>query len=136
MDELSTIHFFFEALLKTKGDAIDKQQIMNGCEAFHFRTVSKRFKMIDDKDSAVVYVPTGDNGQLLQALRSGGYNRETIRRLQQDSISVSVRLLEDLCLSGAIERTADDFFILTDPQRYSGERGLLTQSDRGMAFFI
>ena len=136
MDAPETIHHYFEALLKSKGEAIDKQQIMKGCEGFQFRTVAGRFRLIDNQDTVTVYIPTEHNADELCTLRGGWYNRQTLRRLQQDSVTVYQADAMKLYSAGSLEAAGDGFWILTDPARYDHERGLLLHSEEGLGFLV
>ncbi|MDO4484784.1 MAG: CRISPR-associated helicase Cas3' [Clostridia bacterium] len=135
LDDPDTVHAYFLALLKTKGEAIDKHGILEQCSQFNFQTVAQRFQLIDDQQSETVYLPTTENEEWLQALRDGRYTRSTIRKLQQDSISVSRGLYEQLLAAGKLELTSDGFAILTDADAYVYGRGIDTVLEEGQAFF-
>lgn len=136
MDALDTIHSYFEALLKTKGDAIDKREIIKCCEGYQFREVADRFRLIDDQDTVTLYLPTDDNAKELDALRGGWYTKGTLRRLQQDSLTLYQGDASKLYSAGRLERTQDGYWILADPSCYDHQRGLLLLSDAGMAFMV
>lgn len=136
MDALDTIHFYFEALLKTKGDAIDKKEIMKRCEGYQYRTAAEAFRLIDDQDTVTLYLPTEQNTEELEALRGGWYTRGTLRKLQQDSITLRCGDASMLFNAGRLEKTQDGYAILSDPSCYDPQRGLLLRSDAGLAFMV
>ena len=136
MDAPETIQRYFDALLASKGAAIDKEDIMQACEEFRFRTVAGRFRLIDSQDTVTVYIPTEHNADDLYALCAGCYSRQTLRRLQQDSVTVYQADALKLYSAGCLKNAGDGFWILTDPARYDHERGLLLHSEDGLGFLV
>ena len=136
MDAPETIQRYFDALLASKGAAIDKEDIMQACEEFRFRTVAGRFRLIDSQDTVTVYIPTEHNADDLYALCAGCYSRQTLRRLQQDSVTVYQADAMKLYSAGCLKNAGDGFWILTDPARYDHERGLLLHSEEGLGFLV
>ena len=78
--------------------------------------------MIDDI-SLTVYVPYGDNADLLDRLRKGEVNNDDYKRLQRYSISLPQHLLDTLIQLGA-EQLGERTFILTDSVNYNKDIGL------------
>ena len=136
MDAPETIQRYFDALLASKGAAIDKEDIMQACEEFRFRTIAGRFRLIDSQDTVTVYIPTEHNADDLYALCAGCYSRQTLRRLQQDSVTVYQADAMKLYSAGCLKNAGDGFWILTDPTRYDHERGLLLHSEEGLGFLV
>lgn len=135
VDELTTIHRYFLALLKSKGAAIDHEEIMRQGEMMAFQTIAERFRLIDDSHSVTLYIPTEGNVALLDALREGRYTRRTIRSLQHDSISITKDTWKKLVDSTCLEITPDGFSILTDSACYDPDRGLAIKDHSGQAIF-
>lgn len=135
MDSPEAIRLYFLSLLQAKGEMIDKRGILRECEAFNFRTVAEKFRIIED-NTVTVYIPNEENGDLLDSLREGCYDRHTIRRLQRDGVSVYQQHAQRLMASGMVWQTKDGFLILMDPTGYDPERGLTLGEEGGQAVFI
>lgn len=87
-----------------------------------FEEAARNFSMIDDI-SLTVYVPYGDNADLLDRLRKGEVNNDDYKRLQRYSISLPQHLLDTLIQLGA-EQLGERTFILTDSVNYNKDIGL------------
>lgn len=135
IDDLQAVALYSRALIQSKGEFIDKKGILPACARFDFRTVGDSFKLIET-DTVPVYIPTEGNAPLLDALRSGHYDRRMIRRLQRDSVNVYRDHAMRLAGAGKAEQTQDGFLILADMTVYHPEKGLLPGEETGQAVFI
>ena len=109
---------------------------MKRCEGYQYRTAAEAFRLIDDQDTVTLYLPTEQNTEELEALRGGWYTRGTLRKLQQDSITLRCGDASMLFNAGRLEKTQDGYAILSDPSCYDPQRGLLLRSDAGLAFMV
>ena len=104
-------------------------------EFFPFRTVSERFRLIDDP-TVTIYIPIGEGKELVGRLRDGEGGRGLYRRLGQYGVSVYERQFEALDRSGAVERLADGSFALADLTLYSDRTGLAMDAEGGKSLFV
>ena len=132
------VHAYFSALLDLKGEeAQDIRGILPLMESefFPFRTVSERFRLIDDP-TVTIYIPIGEGKELVGRLRDGEGGRGLYRRLGQYGVSVYERQFEALDRSGAVERLADGSFALADLTLYSDRTGLAMDAEGGKSLFV
>lgn len=122
----------------------DKQSVMDSFRLsndpelpmdFDFATVAENFHFIEQTQRPVV-VPWDDASQaLVEQLRginsAGQYpDRSLVRRLQRNTVTVSMRLWETALHEGNLEMLCDRFAVLTAPQlHYSNELGLQLEAD-------
>lgn len=135
IDTREAIKAYYDDLLMLKGKAaLDEHQIVDACAEMKFRTVADHFRIIDE-DTITVFIPTEQNVMLLERLRNGERNRNLMRRLAQDSVSIYSGMMKKLI--GALElMKGESIAILTDTSLYSMECGLSMEADMGQAFFI
>ena len=137
-DSPEAIRSYFEFLLYTlKGSKqLDEKEILPDAEKLKFKTISEHFKLIDGADSTI-YVPVGEGGRLLQALRENGPSRSLMRKLGLYGVNVYRRYFSQLCDMGALEIISDNAGILLKPELYSPETGLPFEvSEQSQAIFI
>lgn len=135
IDSLRAIRLYSEHVIKAKGEFIDSKKILPACTGFCFRTAAEQFRIIET-DTVPVYIPTGRNGALLDALRTGSYTRKTIRSLQRDSVNAYREHAQRLMGAGKAAQTQDGFLILTDMDSYDPQKGLSICDDPGQAIFL
>ena len=134
MDSLPAIERYFRYLFHAHGQP-DKKEILRSCKELDFRTASDRFQMIES-DTVTVYIPCPDNAQLLHQLRTGEYDRRTIRALQKDGVNVYDQQYRQMAGAGEIETTQDGYYILADVTQYDAVKGLDISCDPGKGIFI
>ena len=134
IDAPEAIRAYFTALRSLMGKSIDYRDILPLCAAGLFRDVSENFHLIDE-DTTPVYIPTGGNAALLDALRAGAMSRSLMRKLGRSAVNVYRNDLRALYESGKLERTPGDAFILADTSLYDEERGLTLKYETGDALF-
>lgn len=135
MDSLKAIELYSRAVIQAKGEHIDQKGILDACQRMLFRTVGRDFKMIE-QDTLSVYIPNSGNAEKIERLRRGDYDRQMIRGLQRDSVSVYRGHAEALLGAGKIWRTEDGFLILVDAAAYTPDKGLELCEDSGQAVFL
>ncbi|HBC88777.1 MAG TPA: CRISPR-associated endonuclease Cas3'' [Lentisphaeria bacterium] len=91
---------------------------------FQFRTAAENFKLIDDQAQRPVFVRYGKGGELIESLRATGPTREIMRRLQRYTVNISVRILEQMKITGQVEEIGDGFFAQALPSLYDDMVGL------------
>lgn len=135
IDTREAIKAYYDDLFLLKGKAaLDVYQIINACKDMKFRTVAENFRIINE-DTITVYIPTEQNEPLLNRLRNGERNRELIRRLAHDSVSIYTRLVKEL--EGALERLdGGNIAILVDASLYHSKCGLTLMMETGKGLFI
>ena len=133
------VHTYFSTLLDLNGPAAqDKQGILSLAEKefFPFRTVAKRFHLIDDESTVTVYIPRGDGAELLSRLRAGECSRNLYRQLGHYGVSIYQNHWRDLNQAGVLEPLGDGAYVLTDLQLYNDSTGLYMKAEGGRANFI
>ena len=100
-----------------------------------FRTVSERFKLIEDA-SRTVYVPWKDGAEVTDRLQKGERSRKLFREAGLYGVTVYENHFQDMDRSGALYILEDGSAVLTDPQIYSEETGLPTTVEGGLALMI
>lgn len=133
LDSLEAIRVYSEALIHSTGDYIDKKEILKNSAALNFKTVEKDMRLIET-DMLTIFIPTEDNEGLLSELKNGQYTRQTLRKLQKDSVNVYRGHAERLMEAGKLEQN-EDFLVLADGDCYSRETGLALEADPGAALF-
>lgn len=78
---------------------------------FQFRTLAQNFRLIEDHQQSIVIwyknPKTGSNSnKLIEQLRYGGLNRETLRKLQRFIVNVHFRQFEYIHKRGYVEEVA------------------------------
>ena len=132
------VHAYFSTLLDLNGRAAqDKQGILSLMESdfFPFRTVAERFHLIDSP-TVTVYVPRGEEAELIARLRGGEHSRDLYRRLGQYGVSVYEDHFKALDRAGVLDRLEDGSFVLNDPSLYSETTGLSMEAEGGKANFV
>lgn len=128
MGNTDVITSYFKVLYELRAQGMDKSGAYDGMSnneenAFPFKSVGERFKMIEEGGKPVV-IPVEEIVDDIAALRRGSADRETIRRLGRYSVNAYPKVVANLVTHGAVECVADDVYILMDASRYSDEYGL------------
>ena len=130
--ENTGVHMYFENLYhaSSSSNVLDTKNILSEFEVrvnqykFNFETVAKKYKIIEDNTKSVIVNSSEDTNQLVQELRKNIFKRETIRKLQQYSVSVYKHEYEKLKAENALEILESGYSILNNGQYYDGETGL------------
>lgn len=126
------VHMYFENLYhaSSSSNVLDVKNILAEFEVrgnqykFNYETVAKKYKIIEDNTKSVIVNSSEDTNQLVQELRKNILRRETIRKLQQYSVSVYKHEYEKLKAENALEILESGYSILNNGQYYDGETGL------------
>ena len=130
--ENTGVHMYFENLYHASrsSNVLDTKNILSEFEVrvnqykFNFETVAKKYKIIEDNTKSVIVNSSEDTNQLVQELRKNIFKRETIRKLQQYSVSVYKHEYEKLKAENALEILENGYSILNNGQYYDEETGL------------
>ena len=98
---------------------------------YQFREAAAAFHMIDDASVSVV-VQYGTSDKLISSLRATGPKRDTMRRLQRYTVSVTRKKLDELLDKGLVEELRvppkpelpSGIFVQTVPSAYNDDFGL------------
>jgi hypothetical protein len=85
----------------------DAQGIQADRQAFKFKTVAEKFRMIEDDGSEPVLVPFEDASQRLDALRRFGLSRDRLRAIQPFLVTLYPQQIQVLEQAGALETIGD-----------------------------
>ena len=132
------IERYFAKLLWAHGEeGLDQPRVLDSEAHLLFQKVAEDFRMIDDKGSRIVYIPTSDNEEDLRLLRLGFFTRERMRRLGRTAVSLPLYEYQALADAYAVEdHGADGFGILLNPDAYSPTCGLDVRCEGGSAQFV
>ncbi len=138
-DSPEAIAYYFGQLLEMTGKDSQDRGILPLMEDMDrlmpFRTVSERFKLIEDA-SRTVYVPWKDGAEVTDRLQKGERSRKLFREAGLYGVTVYENHFQDMDRSGALYILEDGSAVLTDPQIYSEETGLPTTVEGGLALMI
>lgn len=135
---------YFNMLYDMKGeDALDVDNILKmiseGAKSGHlpFRTISEKFRMIDN-DTKTVYIPFDENGDALcRRLEEGERNRDLYRELGQYGVNLYERTYRKLEAQGVIFEYDEGAAVLGNMNYYSDFTGLIIpEEEEGSGFFI
>ena len=139
---LEAIEEYFLFYRQLKGsDALDAKGILplfqsiTSLGIFPFATAASRFHLIESP-TVSVYIPLGNAQALLTQLQSGNYSRSLFRKLGQYAVPVYPDHLQKLTNAGAVQKIADDFWVLADLRSYDEHTGLSMDVESGSAWFI
>lgn len=89
-----------------------------------FRSVSKKFQLIDDQAQQAVIVQFNDSPRWIEQLRSEGPKRQIMRRLQRYSVNVPQKVAKDMHDDGRLEILETGIVIQTFLNDYKKDVGL------------
>lgn len=139
-DDPAAVHAYFSALYQWKGSDLDRKHIMEqwaaGAQgvAYPFRIVADEFHLIE-QPTTPIYIPTKENGPLLEQLRQSSFSRGLFRKLGQSAVAVYPQHLQALDSGGYLEWVDREIAILRTPELYTEETGLQTEPETGQALF-
>ena len=120
------IKSYFDYLYITKGDSLDKKDIVNRLQKpyIQFKDISDDFKLIEDKNSQTIFIPKSKEAQkLLNQLEYNGVSKSLYRKL--GSYSVTIPFYEfDKLNEQKIFKNIDGVIVLEDLDIYCSESGL------------
>jgi CRISPR-associated endonuclease/helicase Cas3 len=99
-----------------------KAWLQRDCPHVHFRTVGKKFKLIDDQAQQTVFVRFGGGEKWLNELRRIGPNRQNMRKLQRFTVNLSKRDFDKALMDGLVEEMWPGFWLWIG--RYDHRHGL------------
>lgn len=123
-----------------KANSLDSKEIVNLLNpdrqecGIYFRTAAQRFRIIDDSKQKTIIVRYGENGKLIDLLKSKGPERGLMRKLQRYMVNVYNNEFDLLQQQGLIEEAHPNIFVLATNDAYSESTGLLvgeTENDPG-----
>ncbi|MGV8168325.1 MAG: CRISPR-associated helicase Cas3' [Alkaliphilus sp.] len=129
--EIEGIKMYFETLYhgSSVNDVLDTKNILDEFELkgnsvkLNFETVAKKYKIIEENTHPIIIDNDGSNG-LIKEIRKGIFEKDTVRKLQQYSVSIYhneyIKLLND----NAIEILRSGYEILNNRKYYNNEFGL------------
>lgn len=126
LDDLETIHQYFETLFYLRREELDKNRILDlfWPGHFEFASAAKAFKFIE-KNTAAVLIPAELQAKsIYEQLCIKGLNKELVREAGQYSISVFTDVIDKLYGAGIISEISQDFYVLKDETQYNEKIGL------------
>ena len=108
---------------------LDQKEILASIQSLNFRTVSERFRMIDDGGAETLYIP-GDGGDpYIEALRSEHPSSGILRRAAEYAVSLPKKWMAELIGRGGAERIYENGAILLDTTCYNCVTGFKNDFD-------
>ncbi|MDR3515841.1 MAG: CRISPR-associated endonuclease Cas3'' [Azospirillaceae bacterium] len=105
-----------------------------------FRTAAATFKMIDEIQETLIILYDDRASAAIEALRSGGPNREAFRTLQRYTVPIPPDLMRCLRAERVVSDVIEGVTVLDEPKLYDRDGvGLLVENDAGpigQAMFI
>jgi len=131
---LEAVEEFFRALFWVKGDALDKQRILQQLSEGNqgwipFRTVAGRFKVIEDAMQPVVISWNDTARTLIEEARFATSLAGCARKLQRFTVQVYPNQWHALRNAGALELIHDYFPVLASHNLYDHRFGLCPLND-------
>lgn len=135
--ELEGIKKYFEILysstdsngLLDSKNVLDEFDITSNNVKLNFETVANKFKLIEDNTKSIIINRTNESERLIKEIRQGIFKMDTVRKLQQYSVSIYENEYLKLLKDNALEILRSDYIILNNPQYYKDEIGLDIFSD-------
>ncbi|MBP8715701.1 MAG: CRISPR-associated helicase Cas3' [Lachnospiraceae bacterium] len=130
--ELEGIKMYFELLYSHAevDGKLDSRGILNEFEIsgkfkkFNFESAAQKYKIIEDNTRSIIVNTSAESEKLVKKLRLGIFSRDTIRKLQQHSVSVYENEYRNLRKDNALEELNGGYIILNNPEYYKDEFGL------------
>ena len=135
-DESLTIETYFNQLYRMNGEkGLDVKNILELCRICAFESIAKDFHLIDS-DTYTIYIPTGQNADDLELLKSGNYSRALMRRLGRSAVNVYKWDFEKLFTAGKLHQVDEYSAVLLDKERnYDDLCGLKLDAETGIGLF-
>lgn len=139
LENLETINRYFEILYHYRGDSLDKKEILKRFNKgnFQFARVGKEFQIIEENTKTILVPKEEEAQQILQQLKIKGFTKELMRKMSQYSVNVYKNDFDKMFAGGMLreisEDLKDDYFVLTDLEKYTDEMGLALDVEYGKA---
>ena len=135
--ELEGIKMYFDILYNSSSsngvldteDILKEFELSASTQIFNFETVAKKYKIMKDNTKSVVINITDESKRLVKEIRLGIFKQETIRKLQQYSVSIYDNEYNKLLKDNALEVLRSGYSILNNSQYYKDEFGLDLYTD-------
>lgn len=135
--DLEGIKMYFDILYNSSSanGVLDTENILKEFEfsgsiqKFNFETVAKKYKIMKDNTKSVVINISEESNRLVKEIRLGVFKQETIRKLQQYSVSIYENEYYKLLNDNAIEVLRSGYSIINNSQYYKDEFGLDLYTD-------
>lgn len=137
IDSSECVSDYFDFLFYCLKDetALDAHQIVNECNMFNFKTVSETFHLIDSHEYTI-YIETKENRDQVYKYINFGPNKELMRVLNMDSVSVPEYQFKQLADRGDVKRIDVNTGVLKNPALYSKDTGLSMLGPSDQIFII
>lgn len=136
---ISEYFLFYRDLLGEEN--LDRENIIkafvkgiDGC-VFPFKTVSGRFRLIDN-ETTPIYIPEEEGEVLVKQIESGKFDRNTFRRLGQYGVQVYPDHLRALLDGGCLRLLESGDYVLSEMEAYHRDTGLQMDIEAGNGIFI
>lgn len=118
---------YFQELYWLQGERLDQHGILDylkdGELRFSYRTVARKFKMIDDTKQMPVVVAYGDGAQLIDELSKRPLDRNLMRKLQRFIVNLPRYLHEKLVTEGSIRLIHPGIYVQGHIAMYDDKTG-------------
>lgn len=124
-----TMRLYFKNLY-SRQENFDKKDISKDLyNELNFETASNKFKLIDEKTTAII-VNWGNSLNLVEQIKAKGLSYSLMKEISQYSVNVRDSDLKKLIESGVIEKVdnCDNLFVVSYSQNYDGLVGLKTDN--------
>ena len=141
VEALETVEQYFETLYHLRGDSLDKKRIMEEFKnrQYNFAKTAKEFHLIE-KEMKTLFIPKeAEAEQLLHQIQVQGYTKSGMRRASQYCIQIYEEDWERLNGAGMVRpvsENASNFYVLTELQQYTEDKGFHLNIDSGVALFM
>ena len=141
ISDAGSITQYFEMLYHIKGDSLDKKKILDEFQnkRYNFAKVGKEFKLIELDTKTIFINYEEEANETLCLLKERGFTRSGMRKASQYCITVYENEFNKLYGIRAIQPISEDiedFYELTDKERYTEKMGLELELDDGAAVFL
>lgn len=139
LENVETINRYFEILYHYRGDSLDKKEILKRFHRgnFQFASVGKQFRIIEENMKTILVPKEEEAQQILQQLKIKGFTKELMRKMSQYSVNVYKNDFDKMSAAGMLREISgdlkDDYFVLTDLDKYTDEKGLALDVEYGEA---
>lgn len=147
--ELEGIKMYFNILYNSSSssDKLDTENILNEFEVsssvqkLNFETVAKKYKIMKENTKSIVINNTDESKQLVKEIRGGVFKKESVRKLQQYSVSVYENEYRKLLNDNALEVLRSGYSILNNTNYYKeGEKSfgldIFTSDNKNAEYYL
>ena len=141
ISDMESITQYFEMLYHIKGDSLDKKKILDEFQnkRYNFAKVGKEFKLIEQNTKTIFINYETEANETLCLLKERGFTRSGMRKASQYCITVYENEFNKLYGIGSIQPISEDiedFYELTDKEKYTEKIGLELELDDGATLFF